>query len=98
MSAEEDGLSQGIGNVQNPVLSRNLRNSLVSLDSWQHIENEDDKEAEISALEDELANVNTQLETTSSKNIVLEKWQLAMIAGMIIALVAISIYIFKKVK
>lgn len=98
MSAEEEDLTQGIGNVQNPVLSRNLRNSLVSLDSWQHIENENDKEAEISALEEELANVNTQLETTSSKNIVLEKWQLAMIAGMIIALVAISIYIFKKVK
>jgi len=95
--AELEG-GEGVGNVQDPILSRNLRNSLLSLDSWQHVEREADKELEISALQDELASTSAQLEESSSAGIELSKWQIGMIAGVIITLIAISVFIFKRVK
>jgi len=93
-------LDSGIGNVQNPILSKNLRNSLISLDSWQHVENEQDKEIQIDALEQELANVNTELEdeTSYGNNIVLDRWQLGMIIGVVVVLIAVSVFIFKRIK
>lgn len=88
---------KGMGNVQNPVLSRNLRNSLLSLDAWQHVEREADKELEISALQDELASTSAQLEE-SAAGVQLNKWQVGMIVGVIITLIAIAVFIFKRVK
>ena len=99
MSSTIEDQHQGVGNVQNPVLSKNLRNSLISLDGWQHVENEADKELQIAALEDELATLNTQFEEEAvSGNIILDKWQLGMIIGVAVTLIAISIFIFKRVK
>jgi hypothetical protein len=89
------------GNVLSPALPEYLRNSLLSLDTWQAMETEREQEDEIRNLEQQLAmaeaDATAQLKAVENEG-KLKKWDLIGITGVAITLIAIIYLIHKRWK
>lgn len=87
------------GNVLSPGLPEYLRNSLMSLDTYQGMETEREQEDEVRNLEQQLAMAESdaaaQLKAEERKN-KLSKWHFVGIAGVAITLIAIVYFIYKR--
>ena len=89
----------GVGNVMSPGLPQYLRNSLLPLDSWQKMETQTEEEQDIAALEDALADIElkSKLGDDDTKKAKITKWHMMMIAGTVVTLISIIVFVYKRI-